>query len=55
MNRRTGVCKAIVTSRGQAMAEYAPILATIAVVASGLVQDAGTIVNPLVNHVSELF
>ena len=41
-------------SRGQTMAEYALILVTIAVIATALVENAGTIVNELVNHVSAL-
>jgi Flp pilus assembly pilin Flp len=40
--------------RGQTMAEYALILATIAAVCVALVQNAGTIVNELVNKVSAL-
>jgi Flp pilus assembly pilin Flp len=42
-------------SRGQTMAEYALILATIAVVATAFVSSAGTIVTELVGHVSALF
>ena len=41
-------------SRGQTMTEYALILVTIAVVAAGLVTNAGTIVTELVGHVSGL-
>jgi Flp pilus assembly pilin Flp len=37
------------------MAEYALIIATIAVVAAAFVENAGTIVNTLVNHVITLF
>jgi Flp pilus assembly pilin Flp len=54
MSRRNRVNKLIVTSRGQTMAEYALILATIALVAVALVSNAGTIVNELVNGVSSL-
>jgi Flp pilus assembly pilin Flp len=42
------------SSRGQTMAEYALILATIAVVAIGLVNNAGAIINALVNGVDSL-
>jgi len=42
-------------SRGQTMAEYAMILATIAAVSVGLVKNAGTIVTTLVSHVTVLF
>lgn len=55
MSREKGVFKLIASSRGQTMAEYALILVTIAVVATGLVQNAGTIVTAIVNHVSTLF
>ena len=41
-------------SNGQTMAEYALILVTIALVAAGLVQSAGTIVVELVGGVSKL-
>jgi Flp pilus assembly pilin Flp len=55
MSRRKRVYKLAATSRGQTMGEYALILATIAVVATAFVQNAGTIVNTLVNHVITLF
>jgi len=55
MSRRKGVYKLVATLRGQTMAEYALILATIALVAAALVQNAGTIVNSLVNNVCALF
>jgi Flp pilus assembly pilin Flp len=42
-------------SRGQTMAEYALILATIAVISVALVQNAGTILTGLVNKVDSLF
>jgi Flp pilus assembly pilin Flp len=42
-------------SRGQTMAEYALIIATIAVVSVAFVQNAGTIVSELVGKVSALF
>ena len=53
MRHNTGIITA--GSRGQTMAEYALILATIALVAAALVQNAGTIVNSLVNNVCALF
>ena len=43
------------SSRGQTMAEYALIIATIAVVSVAFVQNAGTIVSELVGKVSALF
>jgi Flp pilus assembly pilin Flp len=43
MRHQTGVFKLIANSRGQTMAEYALILVTIALVATALVQNAGTI------------
>jgi Flp pilus assembly pilin Flp len=55
MRHQTGVYRLIANSRGQTMAEYALILVTIAVVATALVQNAGTIIEALVNHVSALF
>jgi Flp pilus assembly pilin Flp len=55
MSRRKGVYKFLANSRGQTMAEYALILGTIAIVATAFVQNAGTIVNTLVNHVITLF
>ena len=42
-------------SRGQTMTEYALILATVAVIATALVQSAGTILTTLVSKVSFLF
>jgi Flp pilus assembly pilin Flp len=55
MSRRKGVYKSAVTSSGQTMTEYAMILAAIAIVATAFVENAGTIVNTLVNHVTVLF
>jgi Flp pilus assembly pilin Flp len=55
MSQRRGVCRLRAISRGQTMAEYALIIATIAVVAAAFVENAGTIVNTLVNHVITLF
>jgi Flp pilus assembly pilin Flp len=37
------------------MAEYALILATIALVSTALVQNAGTIITTIVGHVCSLF
>jgi Flp pilus assembly pilin Flp len=54
MSRRKGVYKFLANSRGQTMTEYALILGTIAIVATAFVQNAGTIVNTLVNHVVTL-
>jgi len=48
MIRLKGVYRSTATSRGQTMAEYPMILATIAVIAGGLLQNAGTIVNGLI-------
>jgi Flp pilus assembly pilin Flp len=55
MRHQTRVYKLIANSRGQTMAEYAMILVTIAVVATALVTNAGTIIEALVNNVSALF
>jgi len=55
MRHQTGVYRIFANSSGQTMAEYALILATIAIVASALVQNAGTIVDSLVNNVDRLF
>jgi Flp pilus assembly pilin Flp len=54
MSRRRGVWKLKAISRGQTMAEYALILVTIAIVAAGLVQNAGAIVNGLIHAVNLL-
>jgi len=54
MSQRKEVCRLKVVSRGQTMAEYALILATIALVAAALVTNAGAIVNSLVHNVSDL-
>jgi Flp pilus assembly pilin Flp len=54
MRHQTGVIRILAGSRGQTMAEYAMILATIAVVAAALVTNAGTIVSELVGRVSAL-
>ena len=55
MCHQTRVYWLIKNPRGQTMAEYALILVTIAVVATALVQNAGTIINALVHNVSALF
>lgn len=55
MGQRTRVWQMIKSSRGQTMAEYALILATIAVISVALVGNAGTIVNSLLNNVDSLF
>jgi Flp pilus assembly pilin Flp len=44
-----------VLAPGQTMAEYALILATIALIAAALVQSGGVIVTSLVDNVSALF
>ena len=54
MRHQMGVYRLIASSRGQTMAEYALILVTIAVIAAALVQNAGAIVNGLVNSVTNL-
>jgi len=54
MRHQTGVVRVVASSRGQTMAEYALILATIALVSTALVQNAGTIVTIIVSHVSTL-
>lgn len=54
MRHQTVVYRLAAGSRGQTMVEYALILATIAVIALGFVQNAGTIVEELVGHVSAL-
>ena len=55
MSRGKEIYKLVATSRGQTMAEYALILATIALIATSPVQNAGTIVNALVNRLCALF
>jgi Flp pilus assembly pilin Flp len=54
MSRRDRVLQSLASSRGQTMAEYALILATIAVISVALVSNGGTIVTELVDHVSML-
>jgi Flp pilus assembly pilin Flp len=51
---RHEIRRSIASSRGQTMAEYALILGTIAMISVALVQNAGTIVTELVDHVSAL-
>jgi Flp pilus assembly pilin Flp len=48
-------CRLPLNSRGQTMAEYALILATIAVICVALVNNASTIVSSIVNNVINLF
>jgi Flp pilus assembly pilin Flp len=55
MRHQTGAYRLFANSNGQTMAEYALILATIAIVAAALVQNAGAIVDSLVNNVCSLF
>ena len=55
MSRRKGVYKLTATSQGQTMTEYALILATIALISTALVQNAGTIINTLTIRVVNLF
>ena len=55
MRHQTEVYGLAAGSRGQTMTEYAMILATVAVVATAFVQNAGTIVTTLVSKVSALF
>ena len=54
MSRRKKFRRSIASSRGQTMAEYALILATIAVISVALVQSAGTIMTELVDRVPAL-
>ncbi len=55
MRHKTFGCELAAGSRGQTMAEYALILATVAVIAAALVQSAGTILTSLVHNVVVLF
>jgi Flp pilus assembly pilin Flp len=55
MRHQTGVYRIFANSSGQTMAEYALILATIALVAAALYQNASTILDSLVNNVCSLF
>lgn len=54
MRHLTGVIRTIASSDGQTMVEYALILATIAVISTALVQNAGAIVTELVGQVRSL-
>jgi Flp pilus assembly pilin Flp len=54
MSRGKRTRRLIASSRGQTMAEYAPILATIAVISIALMQNAGTIMAELVDRVPAL-
>jgi Flp pilus assembly pilin Flp len=51
MRHQTGVVRLLASSHGQTMVEYALILATVAVIASALVQNAGVIITSLVHNV----
>ena len=55
MSRRKGVYELTATSQGQTMTEYALILATIALISTALVQNAGVILDTLLNRVIHLF
>jgi len=54
MSRKIRVSLPLIMSRGQTMAEYALILATIAAISIALVQSAGTILTELVGQVRTL-
>ena len=54
MRHKTRVYRLLASPRGQTMAEYAMILATIALIAAALFTSAGTIVTELVHGVSVL-
>ena len=55
MKQLKSAYRLLTSSRGQTMAEYALILATIALVSVALVQSAGTILTTLVHTVVNLF
>ena len=55
MSQAKRVYRLSLNSRGQTMAEYALIVATIALICVALVNSAGTIVNSIVNNVISLF
>jgi Flp pilus assembly pilin Flp len=55
MSQAKKVPRLPLNSRGQTVAEYALIVATIAVVCIALVNSAGTIVSSIVNNVISLF
>jgi Flp pilus assembly pilin Flp len=54
MSRRERVFQSIASSSGQTMAEYAMILATVALISVALVENGGSIVTLLVDRVSTL-
>lgn len=54
MNQLKSVHRSMASSSGQTMAEYAMILATIAVVCVALVNNSGVIVGTLVAKVTSL-
>ena len=55
MSRRKRIFRLTGALRGQTMAEYALILATIAVIATAFVQSGGVIITALVQNVCKLF
>jgi Flp pilus assembly pilin Flp len=55
MKQLKSVYRLIAKPRGQTMAEYALILATIAAISVALVQSAGVILDTIVNTVVHLF
>jgi Flp pilus assembly pilin Flp len=55
MQQLKSVYRLITNPRGQTMAEYALILATIAAISVALVQSAGVILNTIVHTVVHLF
>ena len=54
MSRRDRVLQSLASSRGQTMAEYALILATIAMISVALISSASTILDELVHTVTVL-
>jgi Flp pilus assembly pilin Flp len=55
MKQLKSAYRLLASSRGQTMAEYAIILATIAAISVALVHSAGVILDALVNTVVGLF
>jgi len=55
MSQAKKIVRLPLNSRGQTVAEYALIVATIAVICITLVNSAGTIVTSIVNNVISLF
>jgi Flp pilus assembly pilin Flp len=54
MRHKTRVYRLLASPRGQTMAEYAMILATIALIAAALFTSAGTIVKELTDLVAPM-